>query len=154
MYENLPDERFDRAIIDNETGKSLEFCHLIKMGKYRDIWMKSFANELGFLAQRIHDVPGTDTIDFITHADIPFGTNITYGRIVCKYCPQKTEKHRTRLTVGVNMFICMYDVSSPTSDTATAKLLFNSVISNPGARLIKIDLKILPQNTVARAKVH
>ena len=37
MHANFPNEGFARAIIDYETGKSLEFCHLIKMDKYRDI---------------------------------------------------------------------------------------------------------------------
>ena len=47
--------------------------------------MKSFPNELGRLAQGIRDVPGTDTIDFIPHADVPVGTTVTYGLIVCTY---------------------------------------------------------------------
>ena len=109
------------------------------MEKYRDIWMKSFANELGRLAQGIQDVPGTDTIDFIPHTDVQVRTTATYGRILCTYRPQKTEKHRTQLTVGGNMFICLYDVSAPTSDATTAKLLFNSVISTTGARFITLD---------------
>ena len=109
------------------------------MDKYRDIWMKSFDNELGRLAQGIQDVPGTDTFDSITHTDVPVRTTVTYGRIVCTYCPQKTEKNRTRLTVGGNLFICLYDVSAPTYDMTTAKRLFNSVISTPGARFTTLD---------------
>ena len=31
MHANFPDKSLDGAIIDNETGKLLEFCHLIKM---------------------------------------------------------------------------------------------------------------------------
>jgi hypothetical protein len=49
--------------------------------------------------------------------------------------------NRTRLTVGGNLLICLYDVSAPTSDLTTAKFLFNSVISTPGARFITLDLK-------------
>ena len=86
-------------------------------------------------------MPGTNTIDFIPHYYFSLGTTITYGRIVCTYRPKKTEKHRTRLTVGGNLFICLYDVSSPTSDITTAKILFNSVISTPGSRSITLDLK-------------
>ena len=113
MHANLPNKGFSGAIIENETGKSLEFCHLIKMDKYRNIWMKSFANELGRLAQGIRDVPGTNTIDFIVHTDVPVRTIATYGQSFCTYRPQKTEKHRKRLTVGGNVFICLYDVSAP-----------------------------------------
>ena len=90
MYDNYPKEGFYGLIIDNETGKSLEFRHLVKMDKYRDIWMNCFANELGQLAQGIRDVPGTYTIDFIPHTDVPVGTTVTYGRIVCTYRPHKT----------------------------------------------------------------
>ena len=108
MHTNFPDEGFYGAIINDETGKSLEFCHLIKIDKYRNIWMKSFANELGCLAQGIRDVPGTKTIEFVPHSDVPFGTTVTYGRIVCTYYLQKTEKYRTCLTDGGNMFICLY----------------------------------------------
>ena len=46
MHANLSNEGFSGAIIDNENGKSLEFCHLIKMDKYRDIWMKKFPMNL------------------------------------------------------------------------------------------------------------
>ena len=141
MLANLPNKGFYGAIIDDEIGKSLEFCHLTKMDKYHNIWMKSFPNELSHLEKGISDVPGIYTIDFIPQEEVPFGTTVTYGRIVCTYCPQKIEKHRTRLTVGGNMFICLYYVSDPTSDMTTAKMLFNSVISTPGECFITIDLK-------------
>ena len=51
--------------IDETTGKSLEYRDLIKDPKLREIWAKSFANELGRLAQGIRDIIGTDTIHFI-----------------------------------------------------------------------------------------
>ena len=103
--------------------------------------MKSFVNELGLLAQVIRDVTGTNTIDLIPHADVPVGTTVTYGHIVFTYRPQKTENHRTGLTVVSNLFICLYGVSAPTSDMTTEKMLFKSVISTPGARFITLDLK-------------
>ena len=100
--------------------------------------MKSFSNELGRLAQGIRDVPGTNTIDLIPHADVPVGTTVAYGHIFCTYRSQKTENHRTQLTIGRNMFICLYYFSAPTSDMMTSKFLFKSVISTPGARFIKL----------------
>ena len=57
------------------------------------------------------------------------------------YRLQKDEKHQTRLTVGGNLIVCLFGVSAPTSDLTMAKLLFNSVISTPGARFITLDLK-------------
>ena len=69
--------------------------------------MKSFANELGQLAQGIRDIPGTDTIDFIPFADVPKGEAVTYGRIVCTFRPQKDKVNHTRLTVGGNLLVCL-----------------------------------------------
>ena len=69
--------------------------------------MKSFANELGRLAQGIRDIPGTNTINFIKFDDVPKGETVTYGHIVCTYRLQKDEKERTRLTVGGNLVICL-----------------------------------------------
>ena len=103
--------------------------------------MKSFANELGRLAQGIRDIAGTDTINFIPFSEVPKGEAVTYGRIVCMFRPQKDEPNRTRLTVGGNLLVALYDISTPTADLTTAKLLFNSVISTPGARFVTLDLR-------------
>ena len=44
-------------------GDLLEYRHLMKGEEYRDIWGKSYGNELGRLAQGIGDnIKGTDTI--------------------------------------------------------------------------------------------
>ena len=37
MQKNFPNKNFASAVLDNETGKSLEFRHLIKLDKYRTI---------------------------------------------------------------------------------------------------------------------
>ena len=84
--------------------------------------MESFANELGCLAQGIRDVLGTDTIDFIPHSYVPFGTTAPYGRIVCTYRLHKTKKHCTCLTAGGNLFICLYDVNGVSAQHITDAL--------------------------------
>ena len=130
------------------------------MDKYRDICMKSFGNELGQLAQEIRDVPGTKSLDFIPHTDVPVGTTVTYEQIVCTYRLQKIEKHRTGLIVGGNLFICLYNVRTPTTDMMSQKVLSNSVISTPGARFITLYLKNfylktpLPQTRYTKMKIY
>jgi hypothetical protein len=52
-------EHFIGAVIDDNTGKVLEYRRLIKSEKYKGIWVRSFANELGRLFQGIRNVPGT-----------------------------------------------------------------------------------------------
>ena len=140
LKENLPKELYACAVVDESTGKSLEFRHLIKMDKYGDVWMHSLANELGRLAQGIRTIKGMDTIECILLSSVPKGETVTYSRIVCKFRPQKDEQHRKRLTAGGNLIVCLYEVSTPTASIITNKLLLNSVISTPGARFHGMDI--------------
>ena len=91
--------------------------------------MHSFANELGRLAQGIRNIKGMDTIKFIPLSAVPKGETVTYSRIVCTFHPQKDKQHRTRLTAGGNLIVCLYDMSTPTARLITNKSLFNSVKS-------------------------
>jgi hypothetical protein len=50
------------SAIDPATGESLEYQQLIKRDKYCKTWTRSFANDLGRLAQGIRDIEGTNTI--------------------------------------------------------------------------------------------
>ena len=114
------------------------------MPKYKPIWTRSFSNELGRLAQGVGGrVEGTNTMFFIPKNKVPQDRfkDVTYGRIVVDYRPQKEEPHRTRLTVGGNLINYPGDVSTPTADITTAKLLINSTISTPGARYMCCDVK-------------
>ena len=140
-------EHFIGAVIDDDTGEVLEYRHLIKSEKYKRIWERSFANELGRLFQGIRDVPGTDTCFFIQKSDVPKHKRATYGRIVCNIRPQKEEIYRTRLTVGGNLIDFPGNKSTPTADLLTAKLLINSTISTPGAVFLGIDLANFYLNT-------
>ena len=61
--------------------------------------------------------------------------------MVCDYRPQKDEPNRLRLTVGGNMVHYPFDVSTPTAALETVKLLWNSVVSTPGARFVTMDVR-------------
>ena len=56
------------------------------------------------------------------------------------YRPQKKEKNRARLTVGGNLINYSFNVSSPTADLPTIKLLWNSVLSTKDARFFTLDI--------------
>ena len=135
-------EHFAGAIIDETTGESMEYRDLIKNEKLRPIWERSLANELGRLCNGIRDIVGTNTMEFIPKSEIPKDRlkDVTYGRIVVSYRPQKLEKHRSRLTVGGDRINYPFDVSTPTSDLATIKMLWNSVLSTPGAKFFGADI--------------
>jgi len=130
------------AIVDPVTGASLEYRHLIQNDHTRLTWNRSFANELGRLANGVGDrIKGTNTIKFIPKTSVPPGRKVTYGRIVVDYRPTKKEPNRTRLTVGGDKIEYPGAVRTDTADMVTAKLLLNSVISTPRARCCILDVK-------------
>ena len=94
------------AVLDGDTGKLLEYRHLMKTPKYKDIWGNSFGNEVGRLAQgttgRISKENTTNTMFFIAQDEIPPDRrrDVTYARVVYNYRGQKKEKERTRITMG------------------------------------------------------
>ena len=129
------------AVFDQETGKLLEYRQLCKHPQYKETWNRSFANELGRLAQGIRDIDGTNTIFFIPKHKVPAHKKVSYGRIVCEIRPQKKEKERTRLTVGGDKLDYDGPTTTETADITTVKVLLNSTISTPGARFCCFDIK-------------
>ena len=141
------DSFYANAIIDEETGKSLEYRQIIKIDKYKKIWVHSYANKLGRLAQGIRNIPGINTIKFIRKDQVPKGRNVTYGWIVVTYRPQKSEPNRSRLTSGGDRLDSPVNTTPPTADLTSIKLLWNSVISTPGSRYVTMDVKNFYLNT-------
>lgn len=164
---------FANTILDPDSGKELEYRHLIKMDKYKEVWSASFARELYQLAQGNETIKGTDTIFFIPRSKVPPGRKVTYGRIVVDYRPQKDDPNRTRLTVGGDRLEYPWNKSTPTAGLTTSKLLFNSILSTAGAKFLGIDIRhfylctpldryeymrlplnIIPEEVVARYKLR
>eukprot|EP00804_Cyclotella_cryptica_P019412 CCRYP_006613-RA/>CCRYP_006613-RA protein AED:0.27 eAED:0.27 QI:0/-1/0/1/-1/1/1/0/573 len=138
------------AILDTDTGELLKYRHLIKNPKYCTIWKNAYGTELGCLAQGIPGtIKGTNTIVFIAHNEIPphRRKDVTYGRIVANYQPEKEDPYRIRLTVGGNRITYDGDCGTPTANMLTTKVLLNSVISTKGARFMTIDIKDFYLNT-------
>eukprot|EP00804_Cyclotella_cryptica_P020437 CCRYP_014425-RA/>CCRYP_014425-RA protein AED:0.04 eAED:0.02 QI:0/0/0/1/1/1/2/0/1218 len=133
-----------QAVLNDETGELMEYRHLISNPKYRDTWKNAYGKELGRLAQGLPSiVKGTDTIVFIQRAHIPHDLrkDVTYGRIVANFRPEKEDPYRIRLTVGGNRINYPGDCGTPTTDMVTVKILLNSVISTPNAKFMTIDIK-------------
>jgi hypothetical protein len=131
------------AVMDAETGKVLNYRQLMQSTKHKETWSKSSANEFGRLANGVGGrIKGTNTIKFIHKRDVPRNRmkDVTYGQFVCVIRPEKTEIHRTRFVVGGNKINYPGEVATPTAEMLVAKLLFNSVISTPGARFMTMDI--------------
>jgi hypothetical protein len=127
----------------------MEMRQLLRNPKYSDLRGKSYTKELGRLAQGIPGTKGTDTIMFIKYDEIPLDQrwNVTYGKTVVTYWPEKDDPNQLRLTVGSNQIVCPFNVSTPTVEMMTVKMHLNSVISTKGAHYCTIDLKDFYLNT-------
>ena len=136
-----PAERIN-TVVDPDTGEHMEYRQLISNPRTSALWQRSAANEFGRLAQGVGDrIQGTDTIHFIHKSELPSDRRPTYGRFVCTYRPQKSEKERTRLTVGGNLIDYPGATYAPTADLTTVKIVANDVVSTPGAKAVTGDLK-------------
>ena len=138
------------AVMDNETGQLLNYRQLMRSDKHKQAWGRSSANEFGRLAQGIGGrIKGTNTIEFIFQHEVPKGRmkDVTYGQFVCTVRPEKEESNRTRFTVGGDRINYPGAVATPTAEMLVAKMLFNSVISTPGARFMTMDISNFYLNT-------
>ena len=110
-------------------------------------WTTAWGKEWGNLAQGDDRTgeKGTNSIFILNPEDIkniPKDRVITYARIVIDYRPQKDDPNRVRITAGGNLIIYPDELTTGTADLSTVKILWNSVISTPGARYICIDIKV------------
>ena len=81
------------AVIDTDTGLSLEYPHLI-CGPDKYIWKTSLANDFGWIAQGVCTrLPtGTNTVFFIPHSAIPAGRTV-----LTTCCHHPTPQNRNAL---------------------------------------------------------
>ena len=129
------------AVLNKDTGKLEEYTALAN-GPNKDVWIRGYANDLGRLAQGVGNrISGTNTVFFISHKDIPAGRKVTYGKKEVSIRPNKTEMYRVRLTVGGDKLVFDGDTATQCASLTTTKILFNSVLSTPGARFGVIDIK-------------
>ena len=134
-------------IIHPTTGETIsDYRQLLKEPALRKVWEKAFGKEIGGLAQgdTLTGAPGTNTIFFLTHeeiAKIPKDRVITYARIVVDFRPQKEDPNRVRITAGGNLINYPGELTTRTADLTTAKIMWNSVVSTPGAKYACFDIK-------------
>ena len=124
-------------MLDKDTGKLLEYHHLLQHPKYQEDWDILSPNEFGRLAQGLggHIANPTNTISFKSKNEVPRdrSKDTIYGKFVCSVRPQKAEPDRTRLTVGGNCINYPGEVGTPTADMLLVKYMLNTVISTMNA---------------------
>ena len=113
MNEELPTtpqidiEEYANGVVHPDTKETItEYKTLIEDPLLKDKWKKAMCVELGRLAQGYQDIPGTNTIKFMTHEEIksiPTDRTVTYAPIVVDYCAHKDDPKRVRMIVGGNL---------------------------------------------------
>jgi hypothetical protein len=129
------------SVIHPVTGKEVQYKDLMKDAILGPIFEIGLSNELGRICQGTHDIAGTNTAFFIELTSIPKDRKITYGKLVCDFKPNKTEKHRVILTVGGDRLDYRGDTATSTADITTFKILINSTLSTTEAKMMMIDIK-------------
>ena len=138
---NPVNPQVENYVINSETRVAKEYKHLIK-GPDKYTRKTSFTNELGRLTKGVGDrLPtGTEKNVLIQRSLLHKDRTFTHGQIVVEISPTKTETHHTCLTVGENTINYPGDVSTPTPELNTFKLLLNSTISTPREHFMMGDV--------------
>jgi hypothetical protein len=82
----------------------------------------------------------TITCHWIKPSQVPRGKQVTYACTVVAIRTEKAEQKRVRITVGGDRLDYPGETSTDTASLDTTKLLINSVLSTPGARMGAIDI--------------
>ena len=109
-----------------------------------EVWMKEICAELGRLAQGYKDTKVTETVKFMTWNEInqiPADQTVTYSIIVVDYRDQKKDPNRFRIKAGGNLIKYPYELTTRTEYLTASKIMWNSVISTPGAQFACADAK-------------
>ncbi len=101
------------AVLDQESGQLLKHCQLRKNPCYKEVWDRSYLNELGCLCQGTgtgdkvggKQFAGTNPFHLIPYSDIPHHKRkeIIYTKVVCEIWDGKDDKNCTRITVLGNL---------------------------------------------------
>ena len=138
------EEIVDR-VVHPITNKTITKYHkLIDEPLLREVCMKAICVELGRLVQGYKDKKGIETLKFMTWKEInqiPADQTGTYAKIVLDYRSHKKDPNRVKITVGSNLIKYPYELTTRTADLTTSKIMWNSVISTPGARFACSDAK-------------
>jgi hypothetical protein len=121
----------------------MQYKDLMKDPIFGPLFEIGLSNELDRIFQGICDITGTNTTFFIDLQNIPKDRKVTYGKLVCDFKPNKTEKHRVRLTVGGDRLDYSGDTATSTADITTFKNLINSTLSTKEAKMMMMDIKTI-----------
>jgi hypothetical protein len=140
-------EHYTMPMIHPVTGESISsYKHLMNNPATADTWMTAFGKDFGGMSQGDNKTgqPGTNAMFVMLPSDIPNIPKdrvITYAKVVVNHRPQKADPNRIQITASGNLINYPGKLTTRTADITTAKLLWYSVLSTPGAKYMCLDVK-------------
>ena len=86
---------------------------------------------------------GTNTFHAIRYNNIPLDQQkgIAFSKVVCVFCPEKSDPNRTRITIAGQNIKWPGEVGTNTASLDILKLLLNSDLSCKEAKFVTFDIK-------------
>ena len=139
-----------KSVLDQKSGKQLNYVQLRKHPKFQETWNDYFSNEMGILGQGVvtgnnsigKRIEGTSTFYVIKFEDIPKDriNEICYTSVVFEVRPGKKYPSRTRITICGTNICYLGDVGTNTASLEIFKLMINSILSIAGAKYVCFDI--------------
>ena len=129
-------------MIHPTTGETISsYQRLMKDPATAETHMTAFGKDFGGMCQGNNKTgqKGTNAMFVMIPSDIPNipkDRTIMYAQVVVDHRSQKEDPNRIRITAGGNFINYPGKLTTRTTNITTAKLLWNSVISTPGARYV------------------
>ncbi len=108
--------------------------------------MTAFGKDFGEMSQGDNNTgqKGTNLMFVMLPSDvpnIPKDRVVTYARVVVDHCPKRADPNQIRVTTGGNLIHYPGKLTTWTADITMAKLLWNSMLSTPGAKYMTLKIK-------------
>jgi hypothetical protein len=139
-------EHFVSPMVHPITGKTISsYKKLMNDPATAKVWQTAFGKEFGGMAQgdKKTGQKGTNAMFVMTHNELAHvlraGKKFTFANPVVDYWTQKKDPN-SRITAMGNLVIYNGKLSVQTVDINTAKIHWNSVISNKKAKYMCLDI--------------
>lgn len=141
-------EQFYAPMLHLRMGKAItKYRNLVNDPdlELRITYRNGLGKEFGNMAQGKERTgkEGMNAIFILPHvqiAAIPKSKAITYTRIIVDFRPQKEDPNRVRMTADGNFIKYAGKLAARTSDSSTAKILRNGIVSTKGAQHTCFDI--------------
>ena len=140
------------SVLDTETGEPIEHRVLFRQPCLAKTWNTSYSNKLGRLCQGIGTDPkdptkkrvkGTNTFYVIRYEYINLDCRkvIDFSKVVCNFCPKKSDPNRTRITIAGHNISYPGNVGTKTASLDLIEILLNSSLYRKGAKFVTFNIK-------------